>query len=271
VNVLRGRRTGEGTRSGITSSLPMRLKLLSCEIFYREFCAAVSRSPHVVDVEFLTKGLHDVGSEDMLHCLQAAVDRVDASEYDAILMGYALCNNGLVGLRAREIKLVVPRAHDCITLFLGSKERYQDYFNSHPGVFFETTGWIERGESDGELTQLALGKKLGMNTSFEELVARYGEDNARYLWEELGDLTKHYGQVTFIEMGIEPDSSFERRAREKAEARGWNFEKVRGDMGLIERLVDGVWDESEFLVVPPGCRISAQYDAGIISVEGPER
>jgi len=248
----------------------MRLKLLSCEIFYREFSAAVSRSPNTVDVEFLTKGLHDIGSEGMLERLQAAVDRVDATRYEAVLMGYGLCNNGLVGLKARQAPLVVPRADDCITLFLGSKERYLDYFQKHPGVFFETTGWIERGESDGELSQLALGRKLGMQTSFDDLVARYGEDNARYLWDELGNLAKHYRQVTFIEMGVEPDSSFERRAHEKAEGRGWMFEKVQGDMGLIQRLVDGVWNESEFLIVSPGQRIAAQYDGEIITVEAVE-
>ena len=58
----------------------------------------------------------------------------------------ALCSNGLVGLTARNIPVVVPRAHDCITLFLGSKERYLDYFQSHTGVYFKTSGWIERGE-----------------------------------------------------------------------------------------------------------------------------
>lgn len=244
----------------------MRLKLLSCEIFYREFCAAVSRSPNVVDVEFLTKGLHDIGSEGMLERLQAAVDRVD-SGYDGVLMGYGLCNNGLVGLTARQVRLVVPRAHDCITMFLGSKERYLDYFQTNPGVFYETTGWIERGESNGGLSQLALGKKLGIDQSFEELVARYGEDNAQYLWDELGNLTKHYSQITFIEMGIEPDSSFEGLAREKARARGWKFEKVKGDLGLIQRLVDGAWEDREFLIVPPGWRITAHYNSGIIAAE----
>ncbi len=39
----------------------MRLKLISCEIFYREMCAVVARSPNTVDVEFLPKGLHDIG------------------------------------------------------------------------------------------------------------------------------------------------------------------------------------------------------------------
>jgi hypothetical protein len=247
----------------------MRLKLISCEIFYREFCAAISRSPNTVDVEFLTKGLHDIGSAGMLEGLQAAVDRIDGSRFEAVLTGYGLCNNGIVGLTARQVPLVVPRAHDCISLFLGSKERYLDYFQHHPGVFFETTGWIERGESNGELSQLALGKKLGMQGSFEELVARYGEDNARYLWEELGKLTKYYGQITYIEMGVEPNSNFEGRAREKAVESGWKFEKLQGEMGLIQRLVDGVWNESEFLVVPPGRRIAPTYDGGIISIDLP--
>lgn len=245
------------------------MKLLSCEIFYREFCAAVTRSPNVVDVEFLTKGLHDIGSEGMLERLQAAVDRV-GTDYDAVLMGYALCNNGLAGLTARAVRLVVPRAHDCITLFLGSKERYLDYFENNPGVFYETTGWLERGDSNGDLSQLALGKKLGFDQSFEDLVARYGEDNARYLWEELGNLARHYRQITFIEMGIEPDASFEERARQMAKAKGWNFANVKGDLGLIQRLVDGVWDDREFLIVHPGCKIAATYDTGIIAAEKPD-
>ena len=91
-----------------------------------------------------------------------------------------MCNNGIVGLTGRDKRLVVPRAHDCITLFLGSRERYLDYFQNNAGVFFETTGWIERGEANGELSQLSIGNKLKTQLSFEEMVARYGEENARY-------------------------------------------------------------------------------------------
>ena len=126
-----------------------------------------------------------------------------------MLFGYALCSNGLVGLTARNIPVVVPRAHDCITLFLGSKERYMDYFQSHTGVYFKTSGWIERGE-DIDIDQ-SIQQQTGMMQSYEELVAKYGEDNAKFLYEQLGDRTHNYSGMTFIEMGIEPDDRFERK------------------------------------------------------------
>lgn len=231
-------------------------------------CAAVSRSPHIVDVEFLPKGLHDIGSEKMLDRLQAAVDRVEDSRYSAVLMGYALCNNGLVGLKAGSIPLVVPRAHDCITLFLGSKERYLEYFYSHPGVYFKTTGWIERGEDAGELNQLSIASQMGMTMKYNELLAKYGEDNARFLWEQLCDMTRNYRQLTYIEMGIEPNDNFERHTKAEAAKRGWKYEKLEGDLAMVQHLVNGSWDEKEFLIVPPGKKIVATYDDAIIGLEG---
>jgi hypothetical protein len=223
-----------------------------------------------VDAEFLPKGLHDIGSEGMRERLQAALERVDDPRYEAVLLGYGLCNNGVAGLTAGKYPLIIPRAHDCITLFLGSSERYLDYFNSHPGVYFKTTGWIERGKADGELSQLSVGKVLGVGQNYEELVARYGEDNAKYLWSELGDLTRNYSQFTYIDMGLGPDVKFEREAREEAAQRGWKFEKLVGDLGMFQRLVDGVWDEKEFLVAPPGREVVADYSGGLISIKGAE-
>jgi len=186
--------------------------------------------------------------------------------YDAILLGYGLCNNGIVGLTSRDRQLVVPRAHDCITLFMGNASRYMDYFETHPGVYFTTTGWIERGGTDGELSQLALGKQLGFLQTYEEMVARYGEDNARYLQQELGNLTRHYRQFTFIEMGIEPDGSFEERTRQDAAGRGWAFEKLQGDLGLLRRC----WKGNGMTGIPScPARVSdcCKYDEGIISAE----
>ncbi|MBI3664659.1 MAG: DUF1638 domain-containing protein [Acidobacteria bacterium] len=247
----------------------MRLKLIGCEILFRELCAAIARSGNRVDVEFLPKGLHDVGKEEMRQSLQEAVDRVDASQYEVILLGYALCGNGMAGLTARSIPLVIPRAHDCIALLMGSHERYQEYFENHPGVYFRSIGWVERGQNLEQLSLETTRKTSGVGGSLEELIARYGEENGRYLYEEFTRYTRSYRQLTFIETGLEPDKSFERQAREEAARRGWRFEKIRGDLGLFERLLAGRWNEQEFLVVPPGWRVAARYDEDIMVAEPP--
>lgn len=246
----------------------MRLKLISCEIFFREMCAAASRSPNQVDIEFLPKGLHDIGSTGMLAHVAEAVGRVDTSRYDAIALGYGLCNNGIAGLIAPAIPLVIPRAHDCITLFFGSRDRYMEYFNSRPGTYFMTTGWIERGKDAGELRQMSIYHQAGMDMSYDELLAKYGEDNAKYLWETLGDTLRNYKQLTFIEMGVEPDDRFEQQTRVQAVQRGWAYEKVVGDMGLIRQLLDGPWDDGNFLVVQPGQHVVARLNDAIIDANG---
>lgn len=245
----------------------MRLKLLSCEVFHREMQAAVARTHNEVDLEWVTIGLHEAGCRRMQAELQARIDAVDASRFEAVLLGYGLCSNGLVGLMARRIPLVVPRAHDCITLLFGSKERYLAYFHGNPGAYFKSSGWIEQVGRTTELAPLSIARQAGLHASLEELTAKYGEENARFLFDELADHTRHYGRLTFIEMGVEPDRRFEDMARAEARERGWAFEKIAGDMGLIQRLVDGVWKESEFLVVPPGHRIAARYDDAIIQAE----
>ncbi|HZT42875.1 MAG TPA: DUF1638 domain-containing protein [Chthonomonadaceae bacterium] len=245
----------------------MRLKLISCEVFYREACFVVARSRNTIDIEFLPKGLHDLGACRMQARIQEAFDRVEESRYDAILFAYGLCNNGLAGLTARTIPLVLPRAHDCITLFLGSRQRYFAYFDTNSGVYFRTTGWMERGENPEELNQLSIRRMNGLDLSYEEMVAKYGEDNAGYLYGLLSDETRNYNQLTFIPMGVEPDGSFEQSAREEAARRGWQFDRVAGDLSLLQRLVDGIWDESEFLIVPPGHRVVASYDEGIVATE----
>ncbi|MDR1483767.1 MAG: DUF1638 domain-containing protein [Planctomycetaceae bacterium] len=240
----------------------MRLKLIACEILFREINFLVSCSPHEVEVEFLTKGLHDLGRDGMYNRLSDVLCGVGVG-YDAVLLGYGLCNGGVVGLRAGAAPVVIPRAHDCITFFMGDRRRYLEYFSANEGVYFLTTGWIERGS---ELTQKfpdSISTKLGINLTKSELIERYGEANAEYLYEQLAGL-KHYKKTTFIEMGIEPDNSFEDFARLDAQKKNMEFEKVKGDLSLLKKLVNGEWNEDDFLILNPGEQISFAYNDDIV-------
>ena len=118
-----------------------------------------------------------------------------------------------------------------------------------------------------ELKQLSIPNRMGMDMTFDELVEQYGEDNAEFLWDELCNTEKNYSQITFIEMGVEPDDRFEKIAKEEAAAKQWKFEKVAGNLTLITRLLNGEWNSDDFLVVPPGQHIRARHDERIVATD----
>lgn len=239
----------------------MRVRAICCEIIFREACLVAANSPLVVDFDFLPKGLHDIGSEKMRARLQEAVDAVDPEVYDATVLGYALCNNGVVGLEATRTRLIVPRAHDCISFFLGSRQRYREYFDAHPGTYFRTTGWNERGSSREEDV---IHDQLGTNRTYQEYVEKYGEDNAKYLMEFLGQWEQSYTHGALIDFDFTRFLELEKRVEEICKEKGWEFVRLEGQLQLIQDWLDGCWDDERFLRLRPGQRIEADYRGGII-------
>jgi hypothetical protein len=243
----------------------MRLKAIVCQVFTREFEDVLTRSPHAVDLESIPMGLHTLGVEMRPH-LQERIDAADAEGYDAILLGYALCGRGTEGLRAGRTKLVLPRAHDCIGILMGSRHSYQRYFDDHPGVYYRSPGWVEFQTPDLKLEPAFPSQKspMGENSTREELVAKYGEENGAFLYEQFSAFRHNYTGLTYISSGIAGDDAFRTQARAEAAANGWKFEDVTGSTTLLQRLVDGDWDNADFLVVPPGSAIRANMSEDIV-------
>ena len=243
-------------------------KLIACEVLFREVCAAAVNCRNIIDVSFMFRGLHDIGEEKMVAKIQEEIYKTEPDKYDAILLCYGLCNNGIKGLHA-PIPIVVPKAHDCITLFLGSKEKYRKYFDDNPGTYFKTSGWLER-QANSDTSPGTILNQMGFGMDRQSLIELYGEDNAEFLEEILNDMTPNYKQMTYIDMGFGMVEEDREEAKRLATKKEWEFEEVKGDNGLVSRLLDGdmeTWNEEEFLIVPPGKTIEPSYDDNVIKTK----
>ena len=232
----------------------MRLLLLGCGVLLRELSDAIVHSPHLVDAVYLPTGLHDTGTKLMRQGIQDAIDAGEGKGYDAIVLGYALCGTGLAGVCARSVPVVIARAHDCIALLMGSREKYKEYFNANPGTYYRSIGWVER---QAELTEQVAG--IGLDDNLQALIDKYGEDSGRFLYEEMSGYKRHYSRLTFIRTGLEVDDSFRQHAQAEAEQKGWKFEEFDGSTSIFRRLLSGDWND-DFLIVQPGQQIISSND-----------
>ncbi len=246
----------------------MRLLALTCEVLARSVYLCAARSPHVVDVRLNRRGLHD-NPPNLRTILQAEIDGI-GQPYDAVVLAYGLCGGATAGLRAGGIPLVVPRAHDCITVFLGSRDRYAREFTDHPGTYWYVQDYVERTDDGSAFGGVGAVSDADALATYQQYVTKYGEDNASYLMEALGAWRSHYDRAAFVDMAVaDPHgaAAVEARTREDAERRGWTFEKLAGELVLVRRLIDADWRDEDFLVVKPGQQLAMSYDEAVIRAE----
>ncbi len=222
------------------------------------FCAA--RSENIVDIVLMEQGLHNepdrLRSEVQKRLMQT--NDIAGRTYDAVLLGYGLCSNGILGLSAK-IPIIVPRGHDCITLLLGSKEKYRQYFDTHCGTYWYSPGWIDHNNQPG---------RERYERTLKEYREKYGDDNAQYLMEVEQKWISEYSWATYVDWGLVESEQYKQYTRDCADYLGWNYDEIKGDSRLMQRLVDGKWDKEDFLTVEPGQKIAEDLtNPGIIKTE----
>ena len=176
---------------------------------------------------------------------------------DAILVGYGLCSNGLEGIVARHTPLVIPRAHDCITVFLGSKEAYAGHHRRCPTCYYYTPGWNRGRRVPGPEKLEALRT---------ELATRFDPDDVEFLIRSERDQWALHDTATYLDLGTDDAESEAAYARKCADWLGWKFERLQGDPTLLRDLLRGRWDADRFQFIEPGEELAHSPDEQVMRV-----
>lgn len=232
----------------------MRYKVIACSVFSREISLLAARSSAILDVTWIRQGLHsypallrrEIQREiDQAENPDEAPDRIlrPPEEYAAIILGFGLCSRAVSSLRTQRLPLVMPRAHDCIAILLGSHKRYRTEFDAVPGTYWFSPGWIEQ-------STFPCGSQCALIES--RFAVLYDADNAEYLVELERESLASYTRAVLIRWPELDRPQYRERVAEIAADFGWELTGLDGDSGLLERLLGGDWREDEIAICPPG-------------------
>lgn len=213
---------------------------LACKVF-----EGIIENEKSVNSLFLDYGLHSIPKQ--LHqAVQEELDRIESPSL--VVLGYGLCGNGLNNIQSGKHTLVIPKADDCIAIFMGSRERYMAQFQQNPGTYYLSKGWFEVGSDP--------------LSEYERLTLKYGEGTADWLMEQQ---YQHYKRLLFVAHRQEDLEEYRPRALEVAaycERFGMIYEEYLGSEEFLDQIVKALntqenWP-SNFIVVPPGGKLQQE-------------
>lgn len=195
------------------------------------------------EITYFDYGLHRLPNK-MTFTLQDAIDSIE--QPSLVVLGYGLCGNGLNGIKAGQHTLLIPRVDDCIALLLGSHQTYMREFESVPGTYYLSKGWLESGSHPLK--------------EYKEYKQKYGPEDAAWIMDEQ---YQHYERLAMVAHNQEDLNKYRAEAKEVArycEQWGFRYEEILGSEGYVRRLIEvaAALDQADgdFVVVPPGGEIN---------------
>jgi hypothetical protein len=224
--------------------LPEKLPIvvIACQVF-QHLLEARLPAELVRSVNFLDYGLHSIPRK-LTQKVQELIDAI--AEPSLIVLGYGLCGNGLNGIRAGRHILLIPRTDDCIAILLGSYQAYKQAFDSAPGTYYLSKGWLESGSNP--------------LSEYQKYLERYGSEQADWIMDQQ---YQNYKRLAFVAHNPQDLAHYRPQAEEVArfcQRWGMQYEEILGSEDYINRLIQVAvaLDQAgeDFIVVPPGGELS---------------
>jgi len=221
-------------------SLP--IVVIACKVF-QGLIDEYFPDGRIKQITFLEYGLHSIPKK-LNESLQEQINTIN--DPSVIVIGYGLCGNGLHQIKSDKHILLIPRVDDCIAIFLGSYQAYLQEFNTFPGTYYLSKGWLEAGSNPLD--------------EFQEYVQKYGTETAAWIMDQQ---YRNYRRLAFVVHQNSELITYGQKAKEIADyctRWGMKYEKIVGSDGYIRRLVDVAFalDRAgeDFIVVPPGGQLT---------------
>lgn len=212
--------------------------VIACQVFKDLFDRFV-QDGMIQKFIYLDYGLHDLPKK-LSQAVQEALEALE--EPSLVILGYGLCGNGLNGIRAGRHSLLITRADDCIAVFLGSYERYQQEFKAQSATYYLTKGWLEAGSNPLQ--------------EYQKYEKRYGATKAAWLMDQM---YHNYKRLALVAHSQEDLDAYRAQAQEVArfcERWGMRYEEILGSTDFFEQLIETASNPEQagtnFIYIPPG-------------------
>lgn len=232
----------------------LRRIIIACEGIRSELDYLVSRLETPPQIIYLPQKLHNE-PEKLRQTLQENIDGLeqDQPELDEIILGYGLCGRATCGIASTRVRLVFPRVHDCIPLYLGTNQRTASR-EQEAGVFWLTAGAMEYSDFARHLLydrHKLYAEKFGEAKAAKMIKAENGifanyKSACHVLWPKLGEKYASMAQDLAREMNLP-------------------YVTREGDPGYLEQLLTGSADKTLFLFLEPGDTLEMRPDGEIVA------
>lgn len=240
----------------MTKNEPVRRALVACDVFLEEIRAYPNLVSRFCTTELLEMGMHDYPDR-LKQSVQAAIDSIErAFQVDQIVLAYGFCGGGTLGLKTSRAELVVPRAHDCISILLGSAQKHERLQKDSPRTYFYSPGWVREKRVPGP------DREKWIREKYE---ARYDDDMIDEIVEADYEAYEIYNSAGYVD--IVSNHAARHYCKDCCQTMNWEFKDLSGDKSWWEALLKGDFDPNRFLILKPGQTSALASGSGVIKVE----